>query len=100
MKDIDSETDVQQLVDDFYGTIRGDALLNPIFTDVARVDWQHHLPKMYAFWSGLILGKSGYVGQPFAAHLKLPVGKEHFQQWLALFLTTVDRHFTGPGAQR
>jgi len=100
MKDIESEADVKHLVDEFYAAIRNDALLNPIFTDVAQVDWPSHLPKMYAFWSGLILGKTGYVGQPFAAHMNLPVGKEHFQQWLALFLATVDCHFAGPGAKR
>lgn len=51
MKDIESSADVRLLVDEFYGAIRGDALLNPIFTDIAKVDWEQHLPKMYAFWT-------------------------------------------------
>jgi hemoglobin len=100
MRDIETEADVRILVDEFYAAIREDALLNPIFTDVAQVDWQHHLPKMYAFWSGLIFGKPGYVGQPFAAHTRLPVGREHFARWLELFHATVDRLFTGAGAKR
>ena len=100
MRDIETEADVRLIVDEFYGSIREDALLNPIFTDVAQVDWSHHLPKMYAFWSGQILGKPGYAGQPFAAHVKLPVTREHFQRWLELFQATVDRLFTGPGANR
>ncbi len=98
--DIATEADVRVLVDEFYNAIRGDALLNPIFTEVAQVDWSHHLPKMYAFWNGQILGKPGYVGAPFVAHVKLPVTREHFQRWLELFQATVDRLFAGPGAKR
>lgn len=82
MNDIETETDVRHMVDEFYAAIREDALLNPIFSDVAQVDWAHHLPKMYAFWNGMILGKPGYVGAPFAAHV------------------TVDRNFAGVGATR
>lgn len=100
MKDIETDDDVRLLVDEFYTAIRVDDLLNPIFSDVARVDWPRHLPKMYAFWSGLIFGKPGYVGQPFAAHVRLPVPRAHFDRWLALFHKTVDRHFAGLGAQR
>src|SRR3954470_9519274 len=100
MKDIETEADVRLLVDEFYSAIRGDALLNPIFTDVAQVDWSHHLPKMYAFWNGIILGRPGYEGQPFMPHTKLPVQREHFSRWVELFRGTVDRHFSGPNAKR
>ena len=100
MKAIETEADVRLLVDEFYAAIREDELLNPIFTDVAQVNWEHHLPKMYAFWNGLILGMPGYRGQPFPPHTVLPVGREHFGRWLELFRATVDRHFTGAAAQR
>jgi len=100
MKDIESPDDVRLLVDEFYSAIREDALLNPLFSDVAQVDWQKHLPKMYAFWNGLILGIPGYDGRPFPPHTVLPVTREHFQRWLALFHATIDRHFVGPGAKR
>jgi hemoglobin len=100
MTDIETEADVRMLVDEFYGAIRNDALLNPIFTDIAQVDWAHHLPKMYAFWNGLILGLPGYAGAPFPPHTVLPVGREHFSRWLELFRATVDRLFSGERAQR
>lgn len=100
MTDIETKADVRRLVDEFYGAIREDALLNPIFTDVAQVDWTHHLPKMYEFWNGLILGEPGYSGQPFPPHVVLPVGREHFTRWLELFRATVDRNFVGVHAQR
>lgn len=100
MHDITSEADVRQLVDEFYEQVRADALLNPIFADVAKVDWAHHLPKMYAFWNGMILGKPGYSGRPFPAHAVLPVQKVHFERWLGLFQATVEKHFAGEGAER
>ena len=100
MPDITSEADVRRLVDAFYAAIREDALLNPIFTDVARVDWSHHLPKMYAFWNSLILGQPGYSGQPFPPHTVLPVRREHFTRWVELFQRTVDANFAGEAAQR
>ena len=100
IKDIETEADVRQLVDAFYDGIRQDALLNPIFAEVAHVDWAQHLPRMYAFWNGLILGKPGYVGAPFAAHMNLPVNRDHFVRWLELFQATVNRLFAGANAQR
>jgi hemoglobin len=100
MTDIATEADVRRLVDTFYSKVQADALLNPIFADVAKVDWAHHLPKMYAFWNGLILGKPGYEGRPFPAHAVLPVDLTHFERWLALFHATVDELFTGEGALR
>ncbi|HVU35908.1 MAG TPA: group III truncated hemoglobin [Opitutaceae bacterium] len=100
MKDITTPADVKELVDAFYGAIREDDLLNPIFTDVAQVDWAEHLPKMYAFWSGLVLGIPGYAGRPFPPHTVLPVRREHFVRWVELFHRTVDRTFAGPGAER
>lgn len=100
MKDIDSPEDVRLLVDGFYAAIKEDSLLRPIFTDVAQVDWERHLPKMYAFWNALLLGIPGYNGSPFAPHQKLPVNREHFQRWVALFHATVDRNFIGARAKQ
>lgn len=100
MKDIETEADVRVLVDAFYGAVQKDELLNPIFNDVANVDWTKHLPKMYAFWNGLILGIPGYAGAPFPPHTVLPVTREHFARWLDLFRATVDEHFAGPFAKK
>ena len=100
MKDLETDADVRALVDQFYAAVREDALLNPIFSDVAQVDWSHHLPKMYAFWNGIIFGQPGYTGAPFPPHTRLPVTREHFARWLELFRATVDRCFAGTAADR
>lgn len=77
-----------------------DELPNPILSDVAKVDWEPHLPKMSAFLNGMILGKLGYTGRPFPRHAILPLGREYFEQWLSLFKETVGAHFSGARADR
>lgn len=99
MKDITSEEDVKTMVDTFYGKVNEDPILSPVFNDFAAVDWPHHLPKMYMFWNFLILGIPGYKGQPFPAHVPLPVSQEHFERWLSLFRQNIDEQFAGPNAE-
>ncbi|MDO7844902.1 group III truncated hemoglobin [Hymenobacter sp. M29] len=98
LPDLETEADIVRLVDTFYGRVNEDALLRPIFNDVAQVDWAHHLPTMYDFWSSVLLGTSRYKGRPMARHFPLPIKPEHFQQWLVLFRASVDELFAGPKA--
>lgn len=98
LSDIISEADVRLLVDRFYTRVQQDDLLSPIFNQIAKVQWVHHLPTMYDFWSSLLLGTSRYRGRPFPKHLPLPIDSRHFRRWLSLFSETVDAHFAGPVA--
>ena len=59
--DITEKADVIRLVNAFYEQVRRNDRLRPIFEDVAQVDWPVHLPKMYAFWSSLLLGEHDYT---------------------------------------
>jgi hemoglobin len=94
--DIVSREDIELLVNNFYNKVRGDQLLSPVF---ANLDWPKHLPVMYQFWSSMILGEQTYRGNPFQKHMHLPIGREHFQQWLSLFFQTVDETFEGDKAE-
>jgi hemoglobin len=96
--DILSLDDVKTLVDDFYGKIRDNELLSPIFNGVIKDNWPAHLEKMYGFWQTLLLDVQAYSGSPFLKHAKLPIEKEHFDTWIGLFNETVDEHFTGEKA--
>lgn len=93
--DIQSASDIKILVDVFYGKVNEDELLSPIFNEIARVDWDSHLPALYSFWETLLLGAGTYKGAPFPMHAALPLEQRHFERWLNLFLATVDEHFTG-----
>src|SRR5579884_1342212 len=78
---------IERLVRAFYGRIRKDALLGPIF-EARIVDWEPHLRRMCAFWSSVALMSGVYHGTPMAMHMRLPVDAEHFDRWLALFEAT------------
>ena len=95
MPDIATEADIKLLVDGFYNRALADLLLKPIFVDFAHVDFSHHLPQLYDFWSGILLGTSRYQGFPMRKHFPLPINLAHFQQWLALFHEAVDARFAG-----
>lgn len=94
-KALENPDDVKLLVDSFYAKVRLDPLIGPIFTDVAKVDWDEHLPRLYKFWGDLLLGSDEYHRRPFPPHIPLNLKLEHFERWLQLFLATVDEHFTG-----
>lgn len=77
------------LVRDFYGRVRADSRLGPIFAGEIRGDWEPHLEKMTDFWCAVILKNGAYSGRPVPAHLKLKqVRPEDFEIWLALFRAT------------
>ncbi len=99
-KDITTLQDVKLLVDTFYGKVRENGLLKDIFNNKIQDRWPQHLEKMYRFWQTVLLEEHTYFGSPFVPHAQLPVGKEHFNQWLELFNSTVDELFEGATANR
>ena len=94
-KDIENDGDIKLLVDTFYGHVNNDEKLGPVFNDFAKIDWDHHLPVMYNFWSTVLFGNMSYKGQPFPKHMPLPISREHFTRWVELFTGTVDELFEG-----
>ena len=103
MNDITDRQDVITLVDSFYRQVREHPLLEPIFNEVAKVDWTAHLPKMYSFWATLLLGENSYSGNPMLPHLdlsrKATLDEEAFNAWKQLFNQTVDNLFAGTKAE-
>jgi hemoglobin len=100
--DIESRNDVERLINSFYEKVQQDEVIGFIFNDVAKVNWEKHLPVMYNFWEGIIFFKNSYTGNPMQVHMNLhnltPLRKEHFNQWLQLFNKTVDELFEGDKA--
>lgn len=78
---------IETLVHSFYGRVRADPLIGPIF-DERIGDWGPHLERMCAFWSSVALMSGRYRGQPMRVHMPLPVDAAHFDRWLALFEAT------------
>lgn len=102
-KDIDCREDIVLLVDSFYDKVKTNPTLGYIFNEVAKLNWEEHLPKMYAFWAGILLGETGFSGNPMRKHLALsqitPMTEIEFSEWLLLFNQTVDSLFEGNTAE-
>lgn len=94
-RNIENKDDIKLLVDTFYDHVNQDELLGPVFNDFAKIDWEHHLPLMYNFWSTILFGSMAYKGQPFPKHMHLPIKREHFSRWVELFTQTIDDLFEG-----
>ena len=84
-----------EMVDHFYDKVRAHPSLGPIFNDAIGDNWEHHLQKMYRFWSSVLNSSGVYSGNPMAAHitLKQKVVPPNFGQWLTLFKETLDEMF-------
>ncbi|SDZ56439.1 hemoglobin [Herbiconiux ginsengi] len=104
MKDLRDRADVEQLIVAFYRAAFEDSLIGPVFTDVAKLDLNHHLPIMCDFWETVLFNADLYRRNALQAHFVLharhPLGAEHFDRWLALWSTTLDDLFAGPVAER
>jgi hemoglobin len=96
-----TEAMIDALVERFYGRVRKDPLLGPVFAE-RIADWAPHLATMKRFWSSVTLMSGTYHGQPMQKHFPLPIDRHHFDRWLALFKATAlevcplpaARHFT------
>lgn len=84
-----TEDDVARLVPAFYERVRKDASLGPVFNGAIE-DWPHHLERLKAFWSSVMLTSGRYKGQPMAAHLRhdQAMTPENFDRWLQIWSET------------
>jgi len=99
MNDIQTQSDLYLLVEEFYKKLFADARISYIFTDVVKVKLEEHLPVLVTFWSQAILGTGGYTNNLTKIHLdvnaKSYLSPELFNVWLQHFYETVDAHFIG-----
>jgi len=101
-KDIENRKDIELLITIFYEKVRSDETIGYIFNDIAKVDWEKHLPIMFDFWENVLFYTGAYNGNPMIVHQHLhrvvPLTKTHFKQWEKLFTGTVDELFDGNNA--
>ncbi|MGL4301205.1 MAG: group III truncated hemoglobin [Sphingomonas sp.] len=93
-----TEAEIAALVRAFYGKVRADAMLGPVFATVVGTtddDWREHLATLTDFWSSVMLSSGRYKGNPLAKHRALAALKQwHFPRWLALFRIACAECFT------
>ena len=90
-------------VADFYRRTFADPLIGPIFTDIAKMDLDHHLPIMCDFWETVLFRAGKYKRNAFHLHValneKFPLAEEHFDRWLEIWVANVDEKWAGEKAQ-
>jgi hemoglobin len=92
-----NEETIPPLLERFYGRVRADPDLGPIFNG-AVADWPEHLARLHDFWSSVMLGSGRYKGSPVAIHLMHAeqIGPSMFARWLALWKQTTDEMLSPP----
>lgn len=105
MRDIQDRADIDRLMLEFYRRAMSDDVIGYIFTDVAKLDLDRHLPIIGDFWETMLFrtGDYGRHGRnPLMVHGELneraPLNIEHFQRWLEIFRSCVDEMFSGEAA--
>lgn len=101
-KDIETRADIDRLLIRFYSKATKDDVIGYIFTDVAKLDLEFHLPIIGDFWETLLFRTGNYQRHkrnPLQIHgelnLKTPLRAEHFRRWLEIFHATADELFAG-----
>lgn len=89
MSDLAVEDSIRRLMDLFYGRVRHDEMLGPVFASAlgaSDAEWARHLARLTDFWSSVMLRSGRYHGDPFSTHLRLPdLEPAMFDRWLKLF---------------
>ncbi len=93
--DIHNSEDVTKLVTTFYNNLLLNQDIKPIFEGL---DFEHHMPRMVAFWEFVLLDKEGYTTNVFDKHVHLPLNSNHFVIWLSTFENTVNHLYEGEKA--
>lgn len=101
-RDIATRHDIDCLLRHFYAGAMEDATIGYLFTEVAHLDLEAHLPVIGNFWEAVLLQHPVYRGNPIRQHQALhamsALRAEHFQRWFVLWAASVDALFTGPVA--
>ena len=102
--DIETRADLEDLVRAFYARAMADEIIGFIFTDVAHLDLEAHVPRITDFWETILLGEQSYRGGAFRPHAELDTKVKlrygHFARWLALWTLTIAERFEGPRAEQ
>ncbi|MBK8625562.1 MAG: group III truncated hemoglobin [Saprospiraceae bacterium] len=102
-QDIKNRNDIELLVNTFYDKVKTNNILGNIFIDLAKVDWESHLPIMYSFWASILLNEQSYKGNTMTKHIILSksvsLKSQQFTEWLDIFISTVDELFEGIKAE-
>jgi hemoglobin len=103
MNDIEKREDLETLLSKFYSKLLFNENISYIFTDIAKIDIESHLPKIIDFWNLSLFGNGDYSNNVMKIHLDLnaeeKLNEKHFKTWINHFYDTVDENFSGKNAE-
>lgn len=101
-KDIANREDLLILMKSFYEKLLADSTISYLFTGIAKINLEHHLPVLVDFWDSILFQSDTYRKNALQPHLDLhqksPLTPHHFETWLRYFKESVDEKFTGDNA--
>ena len=90
---------ISDLVEGFYGRVRKDDLIGPVFESHVR-DWTPHLARMKDFWASVTLESGRFRGNPMLKHIAIGgLEQTHFDRWLEIWEETVAKLVPTDAAQ-
>ena len=102
--DVLARADLEQIVQRFYANMLADPIIGFIFTDVAKIQLEQHLPIIVNFWHDVLFKGKLYRGNALQKHLQLNqlinLKPGHFTRWLFLFHAAVDEQHAGDNAEK
>jgi len=104
MKDILNRADIDLLMRTFYNRLLDDPAISYIFTDVAKIDLEAHLPVIGDFWEQNLLQSGNYKNNVLQIHQQLNqqqrLTPELFEIWLFHFNNSIDENFIGENSEK
>jgi len=100
LNDVDDLSDIRLFVDTFYGRVRNDDLIGPIFNERIGDQWEVHLEKMYRFWETILFDQKTYFGAPFLPHATMNLEPPHFHRWITIFEATLHELNSGDNTEK
>lgn len=102
-KDLRFREDIAKVVEAFYQSAIQDTEIGYIFSDVAKLNLEEHIPVICDFWETVLFGNMVYRGSVVHKHIllhrKSELRPEHFERWLGIWRTKVDALFVGEKAE-
>lgn len=104
INDVAKRADIDDIVRRFYEAMLKDPIIGFIFTDVATIHLESHLPIIGDFWEDRVFGTQHYQGNTLQKHLdihaQMPLKEGHFTRWLYLFKQAVLEKHEGAKATK
>ena len=102
-RDIETRSDLEQLLWDFYSKAFKDDLIGRFFTEVVPLDLETHIPVIANFWEAIVFNTHSYRKNVMEVHQHIHnlsvIKKEHLDRWVKIFTQNIDEHFEGDKAE-